>query len=45
MLGVKDARKKNIPVTDYNISIAYVHGIFRWTVGSFIGKADKVVIL
>lgn len=37
---LKDAKKKSIPVTNYGMAIAYVHGIFHRAVEPFIGKID-----
>jgi len=37
---LKDAKKKSIPVTNYGMAIAYVHGIFQRAVEPFIGKMD-----
>ncbi len=37
---LKDAKKKSIPVTNYGMAIAYVHGIFHRAVEPFIGKMD-----
>ena len=37
---LKDAKKKNIPITNYGMAIAYVPGIFNRAVELFVGKAN-----
>lgn len=37
---LKGARNKSIPVTNYGMAIAYVHGIFHRAVEPFVGKLD-----
>ncbi len=38
MNRLRGAKEKNIPVTNYGMAIAYVHGIFERVVEPFIGK-------
>lgn len=38
---LRGAKQKNIPVTNYGMAIAYVHGIFHRAVEPFIGKYDN----
>lgn len=38
---LRGAKQKNIPVTNYGMAIAYVHGIFNRAVEPFIGKYEK----
>ena len=37
---LKDAKARDIPVTNYGMAIAYVHGIFHRAVEPFVGKMD-----
>jgi [FeFe] hydrogenase H-cluster maturation GTPase HydF len=37
---LRNAKQKNVPVTNYGMAIAYVHGIFERAVEPFVGKVD-----
>jgi hypothetical protein len=37
---LRNAKLKDVPVTNYGMAIAYVHGIFERAVEPFIGKLD-----
>jgi [FeFe] hydrogenase H-cluster maturation GTPase HydF len=37
-----NAKQKDVPVTNYGMAIAYVHGIFERAVEPFVGKIDIV---
>jgi [FeFe] hydrogenase H-cluster maturation GTPase HydF len=39
---LQKAKSKNIPITNYGMAIAYVHGIFERAVEPFTGKMDRV---
>jgi [FeFe] hydrogenase H-cluster maturation GTPase HydF len=38
---LQNAKVKNIPITNYGMAIAYVHGIFERAVEPFIGSKDR----
>jgi len=42
---LKGAKDKSIPVTNYGMAIAYVHGIFNRAVEPFVGKMDDGAII
>ncbi len=37
---LRNAKQKNVPITNYGMAIAYVHGIFERAVEPFVGKLD-----
>ncbi|MCU0378272.1 MAG: [FeFe] hydrogenase H-cluster maturation GTPase HydF [Bacteroidales bacterium] len=41
MNRLREPRKHNIPVTNYGMAIAYVHGIFNRATEPFTGKTEK----